>query len=222
VDKFFKTVFWVGFTIVVITGFNWIRTPPTIHFSEIEHGVTFSPPNPEQGKLFTANFYLRNNQQRSVIIEPFSYDFSHSYSNDPTSMAVVGGADVYPAIRLEVNETIILQSRTYVPRKSGTFTVNSFHRQYTIQIPEAWVPNNRIFFDKLDCKDMIIETAALEGLEYWNITIGEIEYDHRMIDGEYKLIRGFSANTIWRGHTVYWEHAGLITEDMEIQIIRLS
>ena len=205
-------------TLLVIILYS-LNLQTSIHYSEIEHGVTFSPPDPEQGTLFTATFYLHNTKQRSVIIKPFTYDFSHYYGDEGSG--VVGEAIVYPAIRLEVNETVILQNRTYVPRKSGIFTVESFNRKHTTTIDDSWVPNNLFFSDEY-CINKFVNITSSKGYEYWDVAIGDIEYYHEKSDGEYKLILVLSAYTQWSGKNVYWKYAGIINEDLEIQFVRLA
>jgi poly-D-alanine transfer protein DltD len=51
------------------------RPPETVSYYEIEHGVKVDSSTPNVMDAFTVQAYLRNNNPRTVQVEPFRYQF---------------------------------------------------------------------------------------------------------------------------------------------------
>lgn len=85
-----------------------------------------------------------------------------------------------------------------------------------------WVPNSVRFLDDEYCINKFIEVTSEDGFEYWNVTIGPIEISSEDSINSGMMTRTFSANTKWGDGVIFYPYAGLITEDLEIQYVRLS
>ena len=85
-----------------------------------------------------------------------------------------------------------------------------------------WVPNSVRFLDDEYCINKFIEETSDDGYEYWNVTVGPIEISPEDSQNAGMMTRTFSANTKWGDGAIYYPYAGLITEDLEIQYVRLS
>jgi len=190
-----------------------------VEYTEIEYGVMFEVPHPEEGSLLTGKYFLRNNNFQTVIVKPFNFTHCEYYGQSCSN--VIGVVNLDEPIRLEPNESIILLNQTFVPWKIGIFTVDAFEEKYSISIDESWVPNNiSIRYDGL-CVERFIEFNEASGFLYWNVTVGPIMYSPYLIGGEYKLIRYISATTTMGNGTIFYPYAGIITEDFDVEIVRL-
>ena len=149
------TIAYIVITILVLTIAYVLIPPKTIEYTEIEHGVKIKSPEPNKGDPFSAMFYLRNNQSKTVHIVPFNYTF-HGYQGQVFSV-IAGIGHQNQVLKMRPNETIILQESTYAPRKNGLFTVEALGKKASIMIERSDYLN-LLTFEESDEYDQLVVT----------------------------------------------------------------
>jgi hypothetical protein len=112
------------------------RPPETVSYYEIEHGVKVDSSTPNVMDAFTVQAYLRNNNPRTVQVEPFRYQFD---------IIDIRRVDYHvdtilkqeKPLRIRPDETIIIHQEIIYPDTNRTYHISALGEETTLTV-EGW------------------------------------------------------------------------------------
>ena len=110
--------------------------PETLSYYEIDHGVIVDSTSPNVMDAFTVTAYLRNNQLRTVRIEPFSYNYD-IIDIQRIGYHVKNRYKQDTVLTLRRGETAILHQKTIYPQNPRTYHISALGKETTL-IVEGW------------------------------------------------------------------------------------